>query len=125
MKKNSSIDEIISQFVSDNRDELICHRRWFHQHPETSFKELETSNYIQKFLSQIGIKKVETIAETGVICEVGNGKMTHACRFNMDGLPIREKNKINFCSIRKGYSHSCGHDFELAWGLMIAQYFQK
>ena len=41
----------------------------------------------------------------------------------MDALPISEKTGLPFSSLHDGCSHSCGHDFELAWGLMVAKYF--
>ena len=33
----------IKSFFALNKEELIRHRRWFHQHPETAFKEFKTS----------------------------------------------------------------------------------
>ena len=43
----------------------------------------------------------------------------------MDALPIPEKIECSFKSTINGYSHACGHDFELAWGLLIAKYFAE
>jgi amidohydrolase len=120
-----SLEQQVTSFIAANKHELLEHRRWFHQHPETSFEEFKTSEYIQNYLRGIGATNIKTMAGTGVICEIGNGGLTHGARFNMDGLPIEEENQISFCSIHSGYSHSCGHDFELAWGLMIAKYFQE
>ncbi|MDI9338411.1 MAG: M20 family metallopeptidase [Alphaproteobacteria bacterium] len=118
-------DTKIAHFVLENKEELFEHRRWFHQHPETSFKEFKTSEYIQNYLRNIGIENIKTICKTGVICEIGNTGLIHGARFNMDGLPIAEENNLPFCSVFSGYSHSCGHDFELAWGILIAKYFQE
>jgi amidohydrolase len=119
------LDSKISQFIIDNKEELLAKRRWFHQHPETSFKEFKTSEYIQNYLAQIGATYIKNISTTGIICEIGKGDLTHGARFNMDGLPIPEETQLPFCSLFSGYSHSCGHDFELAWGLMTAKYFQQ
>jgi amidohydrolase len=121
----TDIDKRISQFISENKEELLRHRRWFHQHPETSFKEFKTSSYIQEYLREIGTNNIRIVSNTGIICEIGDGAQIHGARFNMDGLPIPEETKITFCSLYSGYSHSCGHDFELAWGLMTAKYFQQ
>jgi amidohydrolase len=125
IKMKKTLEEKINQFVAANIVSLLEQRRWFHQHPETSFKEFETSKYIQEYLKSIGIDRIEVVAGTGVVCYIGTGDYTTAARFNMDGLPIQEKNPISFCSLNSGYSHSCGHDFELAWGVMIAKYFQE
>ena len=120
-----TLEEQIAQFIEENKDELLKQRHWFHQHPETSFKEFKTSDYIKNYLHQIGVTHITTIAGTGVICEIGEEGFVHGARFNMDGLPIPEDNQIPFRSLHNGYSHSCGHDFELAWGLLTAKYFQK
>jgi metal-dependent amidase/aminoacylase/carboxypeptidase family protein len=119
------LENNISQFIEYNFDALVSHRRWFHQHPETAYKEFQTSNYIKDYLVKIGITNIKTIGGTGVICEIGESGLIHGARFNMDGLPITEANQISFCSLFKGFSHSCGHDFELACGLMTAKYFQE
>lgn len=115
----------IKEFTLANENELIKHRRWFHQHPETSYKEIKTSSYIINFLKSIGVTNIKTIAETGVIAEIGTKGETFACRFNMDGLAIKEETNLTYSSLFEGFSHACGHDFELAWGLMIAKYYQE
>lgn len=120
-----TLEEQIALFIESNTEELIELRRWFHQHPETSFEEFKTSQYIQNYLKKIGVTNIKTVAGTGVVCEIGAGGLTHGARFNIDGLPIKEENEISFRSIYDGYSHSCGHDFEVAWGLMTAKYFQE
>ena len=116
--------ENIRNFVLINHSELIELRRWFHQYPELSFNEHLTSNFIFEYLSKLGLS-INKVAGTGVVCEIGNetNARTIACRFNMDGLPVKEQNDLNYKSKIEGCSHSCGHDFELAWGLMIAKYF--
>ena len=113
----------IERFVSDNLNELIEHRRWFHAHPEISFQELGTSAYIQSYLKGLRAGNFRSVAKTGIVFELGEHGPTHAARFNMDGLPIGEKTGLSFSSSHDGSSHSCGHDFELAWGLMVAKYF--
>jgi amidohydrolase len=115
----------IERFIENSTQELIAHRRWFHQHPEIAFKEQKTSDYIIAYLNSIGIHNIKTEAGTGVVCEIGDGHKVGACRFNMDALPIPEKIDWDFKSKINGYSHACGHDFELAWGLMIAKYFAE
>lgn len=115
----------IDTFVKANGTDLIEIRRWFHQHPELAFKEQKTSDYIVSFLKCLGITNIKIEAVTGVVCEIGSGSKVGACRFNMDGLPIPEKIECSFKSTLNGYSHACGHDFELAWGLMIAKYFAE
>ena len=113
----------IQSFIEANSDNIISARRWFHQHPELAYKEYKTSDYIVNYLTSLGVEIIYNEAVTGVVCEIGSGDKIGACRFNMDGLPIPEKIDFKYKSVLQGYSHSCGHDFELAWGLIIAKYF--
>ena len=117
--------ESIKSFIGRTADELVEIRRWFHQYPEVAFKEQRTSQFIVQYLESLGIKSISIEAGTGVVCKIGSGGKTGSCRFNMDGLPIPEKVDTEYKSKLNGYSHSCGHDFELAWGLLIAKYFSQ
>ena len=121
---NMNFDRI-NEFVQANKQELIKQRRWFHQHPETSYKEFETQKYISNYLNKLSGWKVEEVAGTGIMATLGNYGRVIACRFNMDGLEIREETGLSYTSVREDFSHSCGHDFELAWGLLIAKYFTE
>lgn len=113
----------IQEFVDSVQKELLAHRRWFHQHPELSYQEVRTKAYIVDYLGSLKAGKVVETAKTGVIYELGNGYPLIAFRFNMDGLPISE-NSTHACKSKfAGYSHACGHDFELSWGLLLAKYF--
>ena len=47
-------------------------RKHFHQHPELSLEEWETSKRIQEELTEIGVP-VTPVAETGVIGLIGSG----------------------------------------------------
>lgn len=66
---------------------------WFHQHPELSGEEVETTKRIRDFLSSHGIDMYDTPGlKTGVIGKLGNGKgPTVAIRCDIDALPIQEK----------------------------------
>ncbi len=119
MKANQQILD----FVNHSKEELVQLRRWFHQHPESAYVEIQTSSFIVQYLETLGIHNISIEAKTGVVCEIGSGDKVGACRFNMDALPIQEMVDSSFKSIFEGFSHSCGHDFELAWGLLIAKYF--
>ena len=112
-------------FILNSTLELIALMRWFHQQPALPFKEQKTSAYIVSYLKSIGVTNIKIEAGTGVVCEIGSDSKVGACRFNMDGLPIPEKVESSFKSTLNGYSYSCGHDFELAWGLTIAKYFSE
>jgi amidohydrolase len=83
-----------------------------HAHPELSFKEFETSEFVQKKLTEWNIP-FTTMATTGVVGIIEgkepNSKVT-ALRADMDALPIKELNDVTYKSINDGVMHACGHD---------------
>ena len=95
---------------------------WFHQHPELSGEEVETTKRIRDFLSSYGISLYETPGlKTGVIARVGNGKgPVVAIRCDIDALPLQEKTDLSYKSLYDGKMHACGHDFHAATLLGIA-----
>ena len=111
-----TLRERISGIASRLRSRLINDRRHFHANPELSFKEFDTSAYIQSRLHQMQIP-FKTFGETGVIGTIsgqnGNGKLI-ALRADMDALPILEKNHVEYKSKNDGVMHACGHDAHMA-----------
>ena len=92
--------------------EFIDIRHHLHAHPELSYQEFETSKFIQKKLEEFGIA-YEIKAATGVIGLI-KGKnpesKTIALRADIDALPIKEENNLEYKSTREGIMHACGHD---------------
>ncbi len=106
------LKEKIKSLSSQKITEFIQIRQYLHAHPELSYKEFETSKFIQSKLSGWGIPFV-TMAETGVvgIIEGRNaGKRIVALRADMDALPIQEENDVPYKSQNPGIMHACGHD---------------
>ncbi|MEX6687880.1 M20 family metallopeptidase [Danxiaibacter flavus] len=87
-------------------------RHHLHAHPELSYKEFETSAFVQKNLTEWGID-FKVLAQTGVVA-VLEGKNPSsrviALRADMDALPIREENDVPYVSTNPGVMHACGHD---------------
>ncbi|WP_026688821.1 M20 metallopeptidase family protein [Alteribacter aurantiacus] len=97
--------------------ELVVHyRRHFHQHPELSQEETETSKTIQAFLKEEGIPFEAGFATHGVLGVIEGGKpgKTVALRADIDALPIHEKNDVDYASKTPGKMHACGHDAHTA-----------
>jgi amidohydrolase len=89
-------------------------RRYFHQNPELSLKEFNTSKRIIKELEAIGVPYY-TICETGVVATIqGKKGKTVALRADIDALPIKEKNEVSYKSKNSGVMHACGHDAHTA-----------
>lgn len=108
----SSLKEKIRQLASSYSPYFIDVRHHLHAHPELSYKEFETSKYIQQQLSGFGIP-FKVMAETGVIGLI-KGKNPEsrvvALRADIDALPIEEKNDVEYKSKHHGVMHACGHD---------------
>ncbi len=97
--------------------EIINIRRYIHQHPELSFKEKNTSEYISKILTEWGIEHKTGIAENGILGIIKGEKQggkTIALRADMDALPICEKTDVAFKSVNNNVMHACGHDIHTA-----------
>src|SRR5690242_18213727 len=93
-------------------DEFVQIRRHLHAHPELSYKEFETSKFVQQKLKEFGIK-YSVIATTGVVGIIDGKNPTKkiiALRADMDALPITEKNEVEYRSKNEGVMHACGHD---------------
>jgi amidohydrolase len=92
--------------------EFIAIRHHLHAHPELSYKEFETSKFIQQKLTEFNIP-FEVKATTGVIGLIKGKNPTKrvvALRGDMDALPITEENNIDYKSTNPGIMHACGHD---------------
>jgi len=106
------LKEKIKQLSKKYSDEFVQIRRHLHQYPELSYKEFETSKFIQQKLKEIGID-FRVLATTGVVALIKGknpGKKVIALRADMDALPITEKNEVTYRSTNEGVMHACGHD---------------
>lgn len=103
-----TIKQLAAQYAQDN----IATRRYLHAHPEISYKEFETSKYLQQKLTELGIA-FEVMATTGIVATI-KGKNPDsrviALRGDMDALLISEENEVDYKSQNAGVMHACGHD---------------
>jgi len=102
----------IKQLAKQYAPEFIEIRHHLHAHPELSYKEFETSKFVQGKLKEFGIP-FEIKATTGVVGIINGknpGKRIIALRGDMDALQITEKNDIPYRSKNEGVMHACGHD---------------
>lgn len=104
-------------------EQLITWRRYFHEHPELSFHEKNTSEYIVNVLQKMEGLHIETgFAGYGIVGTLTNGDgPTIAIRTDMDALPITEHTGYNHASQNDGVMHACGHDAHMAIMLGASQ----
>ena len=84
--------------------EAVNIRKYLHAHPELSFKEYETSKFIQSVLKKHGIPFTNGHVETGIIATI-KGKNPNTkeilLRADLDALPISEDNNVEYKSKNK------------------------
>jgi len=125
----------IQQDILEIEGKLIEWRRDFHQNPELSNREFKTAEKIAKHLTDIGLQVETNIAKTGVIAILEGdqpGKVI-AIRADIDGLPVTERNDLDFKSEVKttflntetGVMHACGHDTHIAILMATAEVLSK
>lgn len=98
--------------IQEVREEVIGWRRHFHENPELSFQEAETSQFIYETLQSFGNLEVSRPTKTSVMARlIGTrpGKIL-AIRADIDALPIQEENEVSYVSKNPGVMHACGHD---------------
>ena len=113
------------------RPKLIEWRRYLHQHPELSNREVKTAEYVANILRSFGLEVKTGIAKTGVVAILKGGKPgpVVALRADMDALPVKERVDIPFKStVTADYlgqtvpvMHACGHDSHVSMLLGAAQ----
>lgn len=107
----------IKQLAHQYFDEVVSIRRHIHQHPELSFQEYHTSEYVCKVLDKHAIAYTKGIVKTGIIAIIEGknpSKKTTLLRADLDALPIEEKNNTDYTSQNTGVMHACGHDAHTA-----------
>lgn len=122
---NNDLKKQFYQLIDDKTEEMIAIRRHLHQHPEVSFEEKATSQYIADFYRQ---KRMQVKLETnlggtyGLTALIDSQKPGKAIglRADFDALPIKEETKLDFASTN-GAMHACGHDGHTAYMLVLAE----
>lgn len=113
----------IQQRSEELFSEINAIRQHLHQHPELSFEEHKTSEFIQSILKKFNIPFKTGFVKTGIVALIEGknpGKKTILLRADMDALPIEEKNTTSYASKNKGVMHACGHDVHSACALGAA-----
>jgi amidohydrolase len=116
----------VSREVRESFRELVELRRRIHRHPEPGFKEERTAALIRRRLAAWGIP-FRPLAGTGTVALLEGARPgpTILIRADMDGLPIREENRIPYASKIPGMMHACGHDGHVAMALLAAKLLRR
>jgi amidohydrolase len=114
----------IDRLAAEAQPQVVAWRRWFHQNPELSNREFNTSVRIAEILTEMGLEPRTGIAGTGIVAVIEGGKPGPmvALRTDMDGLPVTEQTGLPFASTARseyngqevGVMHACGHDAHMS-----------
>ena len=112
---------------SELHQQMTTWRHWLHQHPELSFKENLTSDYIASVLESHNIEIHRGMAVTGIVATVHGLESGDSIglRADMDALPLNELNEFSHKSQHDGKMHACGHDGHSAMLLGAAVYLKQ
>jgi len=121
--------------VKEVAEKVVKWRRDFHERPELSNREFNTSRKVADHLRSLGIEVKTPVAKTGVVGILKGGKPgpTVALRADMDALPVIERVDIPFASkviteyngMKVGVMHACGHDAHTAMLMGTAEVLSK
>jgi amidohydrolase len=105
-------------------EQVVAWRRHLHRHPELSFHEHETADFVARTLEGFGAGlEVQRPVEHGVVARLHTGRPgpVIALRADIDALPIEEQSGVEFASESPGVMHACGHDGHTAMLLGAAR----
>lgn len=117
------LEKRINQIIEKNEEWVINLRRYFHENPEPSRREFNTSKKVVEVLNNLGVNVKTGFYNTGVvgIIEGKHPGPTIGLRFDMDALEMDELTDAEYASKIKGMMHACGHDAHTAMGLGAAK----
>lgn len=122
-----TLQDLIKQYASQYKEQVVAWRRHIHSHPELSGEEKKTSEFIQSVLTDLGIPFKADVYKYAVIGEIKgsfDGPVV-GLRADMDALPITEVTGLPFASENPGVMHACGHDSHMAILLGAAAILQS
>ena len=113
--------------LADVRADMLRWRRYLHTHPELSFQEHNTADYIARQLEDFGGLTLTRLTPNSVVADLQGAHPgpKYALRADIDALPIQEENDEPFCSTVPGVMHACGHDGHTTMLLAAARYLAQ
>ncbi len=100
---------------------------WFHEYPELSYEEYNTTAKIREILESYQIEILPYDLETGLVAVIRGEQdgPVQMLRCDIDALPIVEQTTLSYRSKTEGKMHACGHDMHIVAGLGCAVLLQE
>lgn len=98
----------LHQQVLELLPQCIEDRRWLHRHAELSFREYKTADYLEQALCELEGLELSRPTPTSVMAVLRTGRPGRclAIRADIDALPIREENELDYRSCNEGVMHA-------------------
>ena len=116
------------KLTTENFDYVVGCYHFLHTHPELSFQEFKTAEFVKNELTTMGIPFRSEIGGTGILGKIEGkhpDKKVIALRADMDALPVNEEVDIPWKSVNKNVMHACGHDAHTSCLLGAAKILQQ
>lgn len=119
--KREELYKRIDEYTKEIKNEVIKIRRDLHKIPELSFDLPKTREYILNQLKKFDLEIRENVGNRGIVATLNFSEpgKNIAYRADMDALPIKEENDIDYKSNHEGKMHACGHDGHMTVALGI------
>ena len=119
----TAIAAAIAQKARQQHEEVVQWRRHMHRHPELSFKEVDTSDFLEQQLRAIEGLEVSRPTPTSLLARLAGGRpgRTLAMRADIDALPLQDQKRCDYASRNANVMHACGHDGHAAMLLGAAR----
>ncbi|HSB11113.1 MAG TPA: amidohydrolase [Blastocatellia bacterium] len=124
--------ESITSLSEADVGRLVADRRSFHRYPELGYNEQRTARSIADRLSESAYQVTTGVGRSGVVGLLEGAQQAPEAgsagasprgllyRADMDALPIKEENDVDYRSQNEGVMHACGHDAHVAIALAVA-----
>lgn len=121
---------VVESLVNQKLSPWVERYKIFHQNPELSGQETETSRRMADVLEHLGFQVTRNVGGHGVVACLKRGEgRTLMIRTDMDALPIAEKTGLSYASTvtaeteqgEVGVMHACGHDVHMSVALGTAE----
>jgi len=123
MQTTANADSLAQEVESIYQSKLKDLFLYFHQNPELSTMEHQTSARLADELALLGFTVHRGVGGTGIVALMENGEGPLVMfRADMDGLPVEEKSGLSYASQAKQIDpngdevfvmHACGHDVHI------------
>ena len=123
MQTTANADSLAQEVESIYQSKLKDLFLYFHQNPELSTMEHQTSARLADELASLGFTVHRGVGGTGIVALMENGEGPLVMfRADMDGLPVEEKSGLSYASQAKQIDpngnevfvmHACGHDVHM------------